>query len=535
MLTAKNIANYLDSEKLKQVKVDNKESEKYWELRNQLNELREKNGVLYAYTLALNEKDELVFIIDGMPEDTPEEDVGVIGTNSTVSMDLINEANKKGYAYSELVETKFGSYITGIYALKDANNEVYGYLGVDIDAEEATMIANEVVKASLTKIIVLFIFFILIALGSIHWYLKRTLAPLNTMIQSVNELATGNVKEATEISDSIKLKSINEITQFTGVYKDALYQLSGTFNAILDKTSEWKSSLNQIEEAMGNVEKSNVHISSSMNNIAQGSMLQERNNGEIVTAINEMTIGIQQLADTTTDIAESSVGMKEIVETTVSHADTMMTQVDSMENSVMATAKHVKEMTERSVAMKDMITVITNIADQTNLLALNAAIEAARAGEAGKGFAVVADEVRKLAELSRSSANSIGEELQTFLHMTDRAMNEMNTSASDVKASSEAVKEIGAQLNRIEQVVLEVNNKILTNSAVIEQMSASSEEILASTEDMNELVIKNSNETKDVAIEAEGQVDIAKKLSDSLVTLHEASANIISEIEKFKI
>ena len=531
---AKTISVYIDEDDLKNVKQKLEEDNTYWAVREQLNQLREHNGVLYAYTITKDSSGKLMFLVDGMPSDNTE-DVGIVGTQSSVPLEVIGEADKTGFAYSGIEKTKFGSYITGIIALKDASGSTYAYLGVDIDAKHATAIADKVAGGIIPKVILVFLIFLVVGLGGVFIYVKRTLKPINTLVASVHELAKGDIESALKTSESINLKTKNEITLFTKSYNEALRQLTVTFNEVHTKTSQWKKSLEAIQTAAENVEQSNIHISASVQEIAQGSTLQQKNNEEIVTAMNDMTIGIQQLANTSSDIVDSSYDMNQLVEQGVQHAEAVMKQIESMEASVLTTSKHVQEMTNRSVAMNEMISVITSIADQTNLLALNASIEAARAGEHGKGFAVVADEVRKLADMSRNSANDIGEHLTGFLAMTERAQQEMNASARDVQAGSEAVKQIGEQLVLINQAVKSVNEKILSDSAVIEEMSAGSEEILASAEDMNMLVKHNADETTSVANETEIQVEVAKALTISVTELEQTSNNIINEIEKFKI
>ena len=201
----------------------------------------------------------------------------------------------------------------------------------------------------------------------------------------------------------------------------------------------------------------------------------------------------------------------------------------------MRTSEHVREMGDKFNSIEEMVSVITNIADQTNLLALNAAIEAARAGEAGKGFAVVADEVRKLAEMSRHSADDIHNHLQSFLEITERALSEMNRSTEDVKSGSAAVASIGEKLNQILVSVENVNGQIQDDSAVIQQMSASTEEVLASTEQVNALVTNTTNQTRDVATSTEVQVEMVNRLNEIVKRLDETADDVIREIEKFKL
>lgn len=534
VIIAKNISTYIDEDKMKAFIENPVEGVLYTEIREELNDLREKNGVLYVYTLAVPTDDKLTFLVDGMPL-AETDDVGGIGDASTSPIEQIRLAAEKGSAFTDIEVTKFGEFISGFIPLTDKSGEIYAYLGIDIDANLVNDISNDVAQSAMLKTISIFILLIILGLGSTYAFINRALRPLNILMASVDELAKGDIEKAKELSESINLKQKNEITVFTKGYNDSLNSLSTTFERIHNRTSEWKDAIAVIQKMSMKVQESNTYISNSAKELADGSNSQSRSNEEVVIAMNEMTVGIQNLADTTSDIVDSSFEMKALVEKSVTNAQRVMQQISSMEESVVTTSQHVKEMTERSHAIGEMVSIITGIADQTNLLALNAAIEAARAGEAGKGFAVVADEVRKLAEMSRSSANDISEHLQSFLIITERALNEMNSSANDVKEGNQAVSAIGDQLEQIELSVKVVNDKILNDSAIIEEMSASSEEILASTEDMNQLVKHNADETTAVAKETEQQVRLVHELSEVVHILEATSKAVIEDIERFKI
>lgn len=534
--TATNLATFLDTEKYKELAANPAENDLYWELREQLNELREYNGVLYAYTYFVPEKDGKVeFLVDGMPIDDIE-NAGAIGDESSSTLyKHIVQVDELGSFTSEVFETEFGSYVSGVVPLKTASGEVVAYLGVDIDSSYISELSSSVSKQVAPIMLVTFLLFLAMALVAVYFYVKRALQPLQTMQQAVANLADGNIKAAQTEVDAINLRANNEISQFAISFKESLTQLVETFGTIREKTAHLEQSVSDMDATAKEVTVANDVVTTNVAHIATSSELQKTSNDEVMLAMSEMATGIQRLADTTTEIAESSNDMAQLVEGSVAQSKDVILQIQGVEQSVVRTASHVSEMGEKFHSVEQMVSVITDIADQTNLLALNAAIEAARAGEAGKGFAVVADEVRKLAEMSRSSANEIHEQLQNFLQMTERALAEMQSTTIDVKAGTEAVGAIGHKLQEILFVVNDVNAKIQDDSAVIEQMSAGAEEILASTEEMNRLVSETTKETQDMARTTDAQVELMERLKTVVQLLDTTSQDVVKEVEKFHV
>ncbi|KGR86131.1 methyl-accepting chemotaxis protein [Lysinibacillus odysseyi] len=536
MSAAKNMLNYMDIEKYEELVNNPEENDIYWELREELNELRGKAGVLYAYTYFVPEEGQKVkFLVDGMPVDDKENAASLGEESGATTYEHLKRAMDKGGYYSDVLSSEYGEFVSGFVPIQNKEGKIIGFLGVDIDASYVKDITSDIAKDVLPSMVGIFLVIILIALVLMFYYINSSLKPLDYLTKSSEQLAEGDLKGAKAVISEVQLKSDNEITAFTKAFSNTIDSLSATFEVVHEKTDNLGQVVMDMNDASGQVGHSSTAIAESMNGIAASSKQQKGSNDEVMLAMNEMAVGIQRLADTTNAMAESSNEMTALVESGVKNSEEVIDQIQNVESSVVRTSEHVREMGEKFTAISEMVGVITSIADQTNLLALNAAIEAARAGEAGKGFAVVADEVRKLAELSRGSADEIHKQLQLFMHIADRALKEMDMSTAEVKAGSLAVATIGEKLSGILLSVEQVNEQVQDDSAVIEQMSASAQQILASTEQMNHLVTNTMERTQHVASSTTVQVEIVERLNAVVKHLEETSREVEKEIEKFTL
>jgi len=183
---------------------------------------------------------------------------------------------------------------------------------------------------------------------------------------------------------------------------------------------------------------------------------------------------------------------------------------------VQATAKKIKSLGDRSLEISDIVKVINDITEQTNLLALNAAIEAARAGEAGRGFAVVADEVRKLAEHSRTATKDISALIKSIQAETNEAVVVMEEGTKEVEVGARLADQAGKALEAISSVVRQSAELVQEISLASKQQVRGTEGVANAMQIISNITRQTSQGTRQTARTVETMVKLSEQLNEAL-------------------
>ena len=210
-------------------------------------------------------------------------------------------------------------------------------------------------------------------------------------------------------------------------------------------------------------------------------------------------------------------------------------QMSNIEKTVTESATVITKLGEQSKNIGQIVDTIANIAGQTNLLALNAAIEAARAGEHGKGFAVVADEVRKLAEQSNEAAKKISIMIDEIQHDTTMAVSAMNTGKDEVKIGSNVAKAAGESFNEITNEIEDISYQIKDISNIMKNLVNDNKKIVADYKSIDVTTKNVAIQTENISAAAEEQVAVMDEVMKATQDLAKLAIELQEMSKKFKV
>ncbi|ADG81009.1 methyl-accepting chemotaxis protein [Thermincola potens] len=381
-------------------------------------------------------------------------------------------------------------------------------------------------------------------LGRVSRFINRFLAQIHAMVSSMADA----INRVTAASHKL-VQGSNEAALATQQVGAAINDVAKGNTAQIRHIQETADIIRELTQAIGQIA---AGASDQANNVTKTALTMEQMAGLIQEVANGTQI-LSRSAEETSNAAQK--GAKAVEEA--------IAGMEKLRQTVFQSAGSIKQLGERSQQIGEIIQVIDDIAEQTNLLALNAAIEAARAGEHGKGFAVVADEVRKLAERSSKATKEIADLISNIQKETDNAVEAMNQGTAEAEEGSRLAADAGQALSEIlhsvgetteqiqkifalaqdisersENVVQAVNAVAAIteeNSAATQEMSAGSDQVMTAIENVSAIAEESAASAEEVSVSTEQMSATVEEMATLSKELEELAGRLAEMTSKFKI
>lgn len=394
-----------------------------------------------------------------------------------------------------------------------------------IDVTELSSSTQGILNTTIAVIAIAIVIGILI----VFWIVRSITRPLKELMGSTEKIAGG------DLSEEIVIRSKDELGELSNSVNQMRINLRHLIGQLGINTDHVASTSEELSASAEQTSRATEQISTSIQEVALGSEKQVSSATEATEAAAEISRGMNQAASSIQNVADltNTASNKAITGNTV--VTQTVEQMNLVQQSVSQTAGVVNTLGEKSKEIGHIVELITQIATQTNLLALNAAIEAARAGEHGRGFAVVADEVRKLAEQSGDAAAQIRELIQEIQTEADKAVESMNDGTSIVQEGIKMVhltgETFGDIVNSIERLAAESQEV----SSIVEQVNVSSQSMVEMMEAVANIAEQSAGNTQNVAASAEEQNASMEEVASSAEALSKMAQELQEVISKFKV
>ncbi|MCF6263691.1 MAG: methyl-accepting chemotaxis protein [Xanthomonadales bacterium] len=324
---------------------------------------------------------------------------------------------------------------------------------------------------------------------------KRNQEAIFSLLDEMSSLAEGDLTVQATVTEDITGAIADSVNFAVESLRDLVMDINNTAKTVANSAQETRATTNVL---------------------AESSVAQEKQIGSATEAINNMSTSFDEMAKRSRESSEMSRRSVEIASEGATKVRETIKGMDTIRDQIQETSKRIKRLGESSQEIGDIVELINGIAEQTNILALNAAIQAASAGGAGRGFAVVADEVQRLAERATNATRRIETLVETIQTDTSEAVESMESTTTEVVQGAKLAEDAGSALDQIESASQDLSNVIQKIASEAQRQSQSAAEVATLMTSIREISVKTSEGSRQTATSVGNLAELVRELRDSV-------------------
>ncbi len=413
-------------------------------------------------------------------------------TSNGVDTEAVTDAFK-GSTASKIIIDYNGNSVLSSFSTINLGDFKWALIA-EIDEAEAFATANSLIRIST----------IIVIIASIIITFVGLLIARNISIPIVQAVNAAQAVSSGDLTQTIVINQTDEL----GLLQQAMHDMTLKLKEMIEHIS---ASAEQQAAASQELSSITEHTHNNVNR-------QHQATDQVATAINEMSTSIDEVTNRTAEASNAADNSKQLVNTSSAAVNQTIEQIKQLSDGILTSKSLIDEVQKGTTNIVNILVVIKGIADQTNLLALNAAIEAARAGEQGRGFAVVADEVRTLAQNTQNSTVEIEHMIQSLESKVSSATDSMNMGSEQAKSIVEKTHDVTRSLVEVEASVSLISDMNIQISTATQQQSEVAREINQQAVQISDISVETGDGAKEISAASDELATLAVDLSDQVKT-----------------